>query len=99
MVTSYIIKKPIITEKSLADAQNGIFTFKVDRDATKIQLKEAIEKMFNVHVQAITTAVIKGKKRFVGRRRQLIYQSSIKKARVKLAPSEKIDLFEVRGEK
>ena len=94
----YIIKKPIITEKSFAEAQNGVFTFAVDKDANKGQIKKAIEDLFKVHVKSVATALVKGKKRLVGKKRLPVYEANWKKARVVLAKGEKIDLFEV-GEK
>ncbi|MCL4339276.1 50S ribosomal protein L23 [Patescibacteria group bacterium] len=90
-----VIIRPIITEKSLIDAKNGIFTFAVEGKATKFQIKKAIESMFSVHVKLITTVKTKGKKRTVGRKRLTVYKPDLKKARVKLAKDEKIDLFEV----
>lgn len=98
MIIANIVKKPIITEKSLADAQMGIFTFEVDKHANKQQIKEKIESLFKVHVKKITGATFKGKKRLVGKKRTPVYEPDRKKAWVKLLPSEKIDLFEV-GEK
>lgn len=91
----YIIKKPVITEKSLRDARSGVFTFIVDKRAAKTEIKKEIREMFKVHVRKITTCVIKGKKRLVGRKRRPVYEPDVKKARVKLNPGEKIDLFEV----
>ncbi|MBM3283998.1 50S ribosomal protein L23 [Candidatus Gottesmanbacteria bacterium] len=99
MTISYIIKGPIITEKSLLDSKNNIYTFKVEKNATKSQIKKAIEDTFNVHVKGINTVRIKGKKRLAGRKRKLSYESDYKKARVMLAATEKISLFEVGGEK
>jgi large subunit ribosomal protein L23 len=94
----YIIRKPIITERSFADAQSGIFTFLVGPKAIKIEIKKAIEELFKVHVKSIATSMIKGKKRLVGKRRLPVYETDLKKVRVTLAKGEKIDLFEV-GEK
>lgn len=95
MAIATIIKKPIITEKSLADAGMGIFTFEVDKNANKYQIREKIENLYKVHVQKITSANFKGKKRLVGKKRSPVYGPDRKKAWVKLAQSEKIDLFEV----
>jgi large subunit ribosomal protein L23 len=95
MSNEYIIKRPIITEKSIRDAQKGVFTFEVDKRATKPEAGNAINKMFNVHVKAITSTIVKGKKRLAGRKRTAVYQPDTKKVRVKLAANEKIDLFEV----
>ena len=62
-----IIKAPVITEKSMADKENGKYTFKVDPRANKIEIKNAIEKIFNVKVTSIRTLNVKPKKRRVGR--------------------------------
>jgi large subunit ribosomal protein L23 len=95
MINKLIIKKPIITEKSLNDATRGIFTFEADRSSSKLQIKKAIEETFAVHVKKISTVIMKGKKRMVGRKRQKVQEANKKRARVKLAAGEKIDLFEV----
>lgn len=94
----YIIRKPIITERSFADAQNGIFTFLVDPKAIKTEIKKTVEELFKVHVKSVATSMMKGKKRLVGKRRLPVYEADRKKVRVTLAKGEKIDLFEV-GEK
>lgn len=98
MITTGIIKKPIITEKSLRDAQMGVFTFEVDKNANKNQIKTNIEALFKVHVKEVRSANFHGKKRLVGKKRTPVAQPDRKKAWVKLAPNEKIDLFEI-GEK
>lgn len=95
MESKFIINKPIITEKSLKDATSGIFTFHVDRNAQKREIKKAIEEIFKVHVKSVSTNIVKGKKRLVGRKRLVSTEPDKKKARVRLAAGEKIDLFEV----
>lgn len=95
MISINIVKRPIITEKSLMDARSGIFTFEVDREANKNQIRDAVEKLFKVHVKKITTATFKGKKRLVGKKRMPVESPDRKKAWMKLAKEEKIDLFEV----
>lgn len=95
MMTANIVKKPIITERSLENAQRGIFTFEVDKNASKYQIKETIETLYKVHVKKITSANLHGKKRLVGKRRTPVQQPNRKKAWVRLATGEKIDLFEV----
>lgn len=92
MDTKYleIIKAPVITEKSGVIAQNGKYVFKVDSRATKIEIKQAIEKIFNVHVKEIRTINVKPKKRRVGRYTGLT--NRCKKAIVKLAEGEEINL-------
>ena len=98
MISANIIKKPINTEKSLQDANRGIFTFEVDKEAHKVQIKKTIENLFKVHVIKITSATIKGKKRLVGKKRLPVKGADRKKVWVKLKAGEKIDLFEL-GEK
>ena len=92
MDTKYleIIKAPVITEKSGVIAQNGKYVFKVDSRANKIEIKQAIEKIFNVHVKEIRTINVKPKKRRVGRYTGLTNRS--KKAIVTLADGQTIDL-------
>ena len=87
---SEIIKAPVITEKSGVIAQNGKYVFKVDSRANKIEIKQAIEKIFNVHVKEIRTINVKPKKRRVGRYTGLT--NRCKKAIVKLAEGEEINL-------
>ena len=85
-----IIKAPVITEKSMADKENGKYTFKVDPRANKIEIKNAIEKIFNVKVTSIRTLNVKHKKRRVGRYTGLTNRT--KKAIVTLAEGQTIDL-------
>ena len=85
-----IIKAPVITEKSVADKENGKYTFKVDPRANKIEIKNAIEKIFNVKVTSIRTLNVKPKKRRVGRYTGLTNRT--KKAIVTLAEGQTIDL-------
>ena len=92
MDTKYleIIKAPVITEKSAAMAQQGQYVFKVDPKANKTEIKQAIEKLFNVKVEEISTINVIPKKRRVGRYSGLTNRS--KKAIVKLAEGQTIDL-------
>ena len=85
-----IIKAPVITEKSEIAREAGKFTFKVDPKANKIEIKEAIEKLFNVKVTEIRTLNVKPKKRRVGRYTGLTNRT--KKAIVTLAEGQTIDL-------
>lgn len=95
MNISHILKRPIITEKSLIDASNNVFTFEVNRQASKNQIREAIEKIYGVNVIDIRTVTTAAKSYRVGKRRLEKTGSSSKKARVKLKAGEKIDLFEL----
>lgn len=92
MDTKYleIVKGPVITEKSGNASQNNVYTFKVDPKANKVEIKKAIEKIFNVRVKEIRTLNVKTKKRRVGRYSGLTNRS--KKAFVTLEDGQTIDL-------
>ena len=66
MVAEDIIIKPIITEKSNDGVQEGKYTFKVAKNATKPQIASAVEKLFNVKVTKVNTINVNGKKKRVG---------------------------------
>ena len=85
-----ILKAPVITEKSENARNEGKYTFKVDSRANKLEIKEAIEKIFNVKVTSIRTMNVKPKKRRVGRYTGLT--NKYKKAIVKLADGDTIEL-------
>jgi large subunit ribosomal protein L23 len=75
-----VIIRPLITEKAMAQGKNNVYVFEVSTDASKHQVKEAIEKLFNVEVKTITTLVRKGKERRVGRRMKAKALPDVKKA-------------------
>ena len=85
-----IIKAPIITEKSSALAANNVITFSVDTKANKTQIKQAIEKIFNVKVESVNTVNVKPKKKRVGR--YVGKTNKVKKAIVKLKEGSSIEL-------
>ena len=85
-----VILSPIITEKATVASEKNQVMFKVARDATKPQIKEAVEKLFDVKVKAVNTLVRKGKKKaFKGTFGQ---QSDVKKAIVTLEEGQRIDV-------
>ncbi len=90
-----IIQKPVITEKSMAAMEQKSYTFIVHPDATKSQVKEAVEKMFDgAKVEKVNTMNYAGKKRRRGRRIEG-RTSKYKKAIVKLTEdSKEIEIFE-----
>ena len=85
-----IIKAPIITEKSSSLAANNVITFSVDTRANKTQIKQAIEKIFNVEVESVNTVNVKPKKKRVGR--YVGKTNKVKKAIVKLKKGSSIEL-------
>lgn len=88
-----IIIKPILSEKSNSGIQNKVYTFKVAKNATKSQIKNAVEEIFSVKVVKVNTANYDGK--FKRRGRTSGYTSSFKKAYVTLSVDSKpIELLE-----
>ena len=89
-----IVKEPIITEKSMQLKETfNKYTFKVSKTANKIEIKNAIEALFNVKVLSVNTINVAPKTKRVGK-----YEgktSAYKKAIVKLADGNKIDAFEI----
>jgi len=93
LTTQDVVKRPLITEKAERNREAARqFAFEVHRDATKIQVKQAVEKLFNVHVLAVRTAIARGKTKRVGR--NVGRRPNWKKAFVTLKEGETIALFE-----
>lgn len=88
-----ILKRPLVTEKSNLQREAGqTVTFEVNRDANKIEIKQAVEKAFKVKVKDVRTSITAGKAKRVGR--SLGKRSPVKKAYVTLAEGT-IDFFGV----
>ena len=87
---SDIIIAPVITEKSMIERQNNVYTFKVAKDATKDEIKFAVEEAFKVSVKKVNTLNTKAKRRRVGR--YVGKTKTYKKAIVTLAEGSSIDL-------
>ncbi len=84
------IVAPVITEKATLASESNQFVFKVARNATKVEIKAAIEKLFDVKVTAVNTLLRKGKRKvFRGVRGR---QQDMKKAIVTLADGHRIDM-------
>ena len=85
-----VILAPHITEKSTMASEHNAVVFKVSGDATKPQIKEAVEALFDVKVTGVNTIVVKGKtKRWKGKPYK---RTDVKKAIVTLAEGEMIDI-------
>ena len=67
MMPEDIIIEPVITERSNFDMQEGKYTFKVNKKATKVDIANAVEKLFEVKVLNVNTMSVKGRKRRQGR--------------------------------
>ena len=86
-----VLIAPVITEKATNASEQNKVVFKVARTATKPQIKEAVEKLFDVKVKSVNTLVRKGKRKvFRGTNGQ---QSDVKKAVVTLKKGESIDFY------
>ncbi len=92
MHLSDVLQRPLITEKNaILQAQNK-YAFEVAKEATKPQIKQAVEKAFRVKVSGVNIVIVSGKTRRVGRR---VYNTpSWKKAFVTLRAGDKIEFFE-----
>jgi len=88
-----IIKRPIITEKTYQLIEENKYTFEVDRKSNRLEIKLAIQEIFDVKVEKVNIINSKPKKRRVGRYTGLTRNK--KKAIVKLAAGEKIAAFEM----
>ncbi len=88
------IISPMITEKSMDNVAKSKFTFKVNKNASKNQIKKTVEKKFKVNVIRIMISNVKGKSKRFGKRRTEVKMANWKKATVELKKGQKIDLFE-----
>ena len=85
-----VVRRPVITEKATLGSQHNQVTFRVMRDATKPEIKKAIESLFKVKVTAVNTVRVKGKtKKFRGKEGR---RADYKKAIVTLAEGQSIDV-------
>lgn len=93
MFAEDIIKRPVLTEKGYSGIAEKKYVFIVDKSANKIEIKQAIEKLFNVQVDYVNTVNCKGKLKRMGRNEG--YTPDTKKAIVKLKDSSKaIEFFD-----
>jgi large subunit ribosomal protein L23 len=92
MDPSQVILRPVVSEKSFVQAEIGKYTFRVHDDAHKTQIRQAVEKLFDVKVRDVRTVSVKSKPKrrgvYAGRTR------SWKKAIVQLAPGDTIPIFQ-----
>lgn len=91
-----VLKRPIITERSTDITPLGQYVFEVDMRANKLQIRDAVERIFDVTVEKVNTMIVKPKKRRVYRARrsaQFGKISAYKKAIVTVGPDDTIDIF------
>ncbi|HET7489392.1 MAG TPA: 50S ribosomal protein L23 [Acidimicrobiales bacterium] len=89
-----VILRPVVSEKSYALLEEGVYTFVVDPRANKTEIRQAVESIFNVQVANVNTLNRKGKRK--RNRRQATYgkRADTKRAIVTLAGDDRIELFE-----
>ena len=87
-----ILIEPVLSEKANIMRDEGKYVFRVDPRANKIQIKEAVRKLYNVHPVSCNIMVVGGKPK--RQRNRAGYTSSWKKAIIRLAKDEKISIFE-----
>lgn len=96
---TYILKRPIITERSLALAnQQNTYTFEVNATATKNQVKTLIEELFDVTVIRVRTIVSQAKRQKTGKRRLTKTVGRTKKALVTLKKGQTLEVFDIGGQ-
>lgn len=91
-IASDIILKPIITEDSMERLENGKYTFKVAKDATKVEIAKAVETLFGVKVAKVNTISVKGKEKRMGR--YTGFRPDWKKAIVTVEGDKTIEFFD-----
>jgi large subunit ribosomal protein L23 len=89
-----IIIRPVVSEKSYGLLDNGVYTFVVDPRATKIEISQAVESIFNVQVAKVNTLNRKGKRKRNRKAATFGKRPDTKRAVVTLASGGRIDLFE-----
>ena len=87
-----VLIRPVITEKSTMLMEEGKYTFRVPLTANKVQIRQAVEKIFNVKVEKVATIRVEGKRKRMGR--TIGKRSDYKKAIVTLKAGETISFFE-----
>lgn len=97
MNLAHILKKPLVTEKTLKETKYNRYAFIVDFAATKSQIATAVEEVFEVAVVSVRTSVIKSVKRRTGKKRLPSTTNRFKKAMVEIKEGQTIGAFEVQG--
>ncbi len=88
-----VLRRPVISEKSYALMNRNVYVFVVDRHATKVDVRRAVEQAFDVRVDSVNTLNRKGKVTHNRRTNKTGQRSDTKRAFVTLHPGDKIDLF------
>lgn len=90
----HVLLRPVVSEKSYSLMENGTYVFEVAPDATRIEVRRAVEEVFGVKVAKVNTLNRKGKRRRNRRSNTYGAKPDIKRALVTLHSGDRIDLFE-----
>lgn len=94
MIDLSILKKPLVTEKSSQNMEKGVYTFLVNRDTSKVAVKQAFEKLFGEKVTTVRMTIIEKKTRLIGKGKLMEKRSQGKKAVITLKDHKKVDIFQ-----
>ena len=86
-----VLVKPMVSEKSMILMEDNKYSFVVDKNANKVEIKHAVEELFKVNVLEVTTRIVKGKVKRMGRTEGK--RPDIKRAIVTLKEGDKIEVF------
>ncbi len=89
-----VVIKPIVSEKSYGLLDQGVYTFEVHTDANKIQIRQAVESIFNVQVDRVNTLNRQGKRKRNRKKMTFGQRPNTKRAIITLKGDDRIDLFE-----
>ena len=93
-----VLRRPLVTEKSMKLAEKHLYTFEVDKKATKLQISKAVASKFNVKVLSVKTINIKGETKSQRKVRKLYKSAGHRKAIIELAKNQKLAIFETPKE-
>lgn len=99
MELSNVIIAPVVTEKSTDNQAHGHYSFFVNPSATKVEIKQAIEKLYSVKVASVRTSTLPKKVRQLARNRKMTKRPNTKKALVQLKDKKPLDFNKLNLEK
>lgn len=99
MEVSIVLKSPVVTEKSTKAQEKRKYTFLVHLKANKIEVKNAVEKMYGAKVDSVNIIPVASKVRLVGRGREITKRHNAKKAIVTLKPKQTLDFNKIKTSK
>lgn len=99
MIVEKIIQGPVVTEKSVASQEEGIYTFWVHPDATKVDVKLAFHVLYNRDVKSVKISSLPKKTRLVGRGKTMTKRQEKRKAFVRFSENKPFEILSVEGVK